>query len=54
MPAIVGGVAGNDHFMTLARANVVITAGASVRLHRVIRLHVPDIDLIVVFGPAVH
>ena len=52
VPAVLRTVARNDDFMSFADADLVIAPRASVRLFRLIRLDVTDVDAFVGLGPA--
>ncbi len=54
MATRVGIVDGDDHLVALAGADLVVAPGTAVRLHRLVRLHVADLDRVgVILGEAV-
>jgi hypothetical protein len=52
MPTVFRVLTRNDHLVSLSDADLVIATRAAVRLFRLIRLDVTDVDAVVGFGPA--
>jgi hypothetical protein len=46
MPALRGRGARHDHLVPFAGADLVVATGTSIRLRSLVRLHVPDLDVI--------
>jgi len=49
---VFGAIPRNDDLVAFTDTDLVITARASVRLFRLVRLHVADVDPVVGFGPS--
>jgi hypothetical protein len=52
VPTVFGTIARNHDLVPFTDADLVITTRASVRLFRLIRLNMPDIDVVVGLGPS--
>jgi hypothetical protein len=46
MPAIGGRGSWHDHLMPFAGADLVVATGTAIRLHSLVRLHMPDLDVV--------
>jgi hypothetical protein len=46
MPAIRGRDSWHDYLVPFAGAYLVVAAGTAIRLHGLVRLHVPDLDVV--------
>ena len=51
--AILGSLAGHDDLVPFTGPDLVVAAGTAVGLVGLVRLHVPDVDAVVGFRPAV-
>jgi len=52
VPTVLRTIAWNDDLVSLTDTDLVVTARASVRLFRLVRLHVTDVNPVVGFGPS--